>query len=508
MEAIRRLASPWKYPKHGLDFLRIFNMHSLPYVQTDSPPVPVVPVQCRPCETWLPACRVISIILQQLLHLMRTRLLLILPAIVALGSPTRAATEAQRRDQLVWMLKNLPDAPAWRAWQIKTGALPPDFDALPSANYLPDPFKFHDGHAVQMPADWAGRRAEIKELYQKHILGSLPPKPKLDRIVPIGETKASGYVTRVVRLEYGPEGKITTQVTLTLPEGGGPFPVLIGGGSWSASLIRRGYAACEFPSSVDQATNLQELYPGFDFATMAQRAWTAQLVVDYLLTVPEIDRARIAITGYSRGGKMAAIAAAFDERIAAVVAGSTGVGGVLPWRLSGERGMGEGVETTTRAFPLWFAPQLRFFSGREDRLPVDANLLVALVAPRAFLMNYGLNDEVSNVWANEQCYASALKVFTALGQPGRLGVMRLPGFHGANDIEGSIDWLDIQFGRSQRAWRNDLLFPWDFGEWRKSIGNKIDLTKAPARTVNGTHSPDATRAAVEWLLGVTATSRR
>jgi dienelactone hydrolase len=434
---------------------------------------------------------------------MQTRLLPILSLIVVLGSPTLAATDAQRRDHLDWMLKNLPDAPAWRAWQLKTGVLPPDFDALPSANFLPDPFKFHDGRAVNMPADWAARRAEIKELYQKHILGSIPPKPKLDRIVPVSETKANGYVTRIVRLEYGPEGKITTQVTLTLPEGSGPFPVLIGGGSWSASLIRRGYAACEFPSSVDQATNLQELHPGFDFATMAQRAWTVQLVVDYLLTVSEIDRARIAITGYSRGGKMAAIAAAFDERIAAVVAGSTGVGGVLPWRLSGERGMGEGIESTTRAFPLWFAPQLRFFSGREDRLPVDANLLVALVAPRAFLMNYGLNDEVSNVWANEQSYQSALKVFTALGQPGRLGVMRLPGFHGANDIEGSIDWLDIQFGRTQRAWRNDLLFPWDFAQWRKTIGDKIDLTKAPARSANAKLSPDATRAAVEWLLGPT-----
>lgn len=95
---------------------------------------------------------------------------------------------------------------------------------------------------------------------------------------------------------------------------------------------------------------------------------------------------------------MAVIAAAIDERIAALVAGSTGVGGVLAWRLSGERGMGEGIESTTRMFPLWFAPQLRFFSGKEDRLPVDANLLVSLIAPRAVLMEYGLNDEVSNVW--------------------------------------------------------------------------------------------------------------
>jgi dienelactone hydrolase len=432
---------------------------------------------------------------------MRTRLLLLSFTIVVLGLQPGAASEARRRDHLDWMLKNLPAAPAWREWQLKTGALPPDFDALPSANFLPDPFKFHDGRAVNMPADWAARRAEIKQLYQRHILGSLPPKPKLDRIVPLGETKANGYLTRVVRLEYGPESKITTQVTLTLPESGGPFPVLIGGGSWSASLIRRGYVACDFPSSVDQATNLQELHPGFDFATMAQRAWTVQLVVDYLLTVPEIDPARIAITGYSRGGKMATIAAAFDERIAAVIAGSTGVGGVLPWRLSGERGMGEGVETTTRAFPLWFAPQLRFFSGREDRLPVDANLLVALVAPRAFLMNYGLNDEVSNVWANEQCYSSALKVYTALGQPGRLGVMRLPGFHGANDIEGSLDWLDIQFGRTSRTWRNDLLFPWDFAEWRKRTGDSIDLAKAAASVAHGTLPPDATRAAMAWLLG-------
>src|SRR6185436_18428162 len=163
---------------------------------------------------------------------------------------------------------------------------------------------------------------------QKHILGSMPPRPKLDRIVAVSETKANGYVTRVVRLEYG--SNITTQVTLTLPEGGGPFPVLIGGGSWSASLVRRGYAACEYPTSVDQPSDLPQLYPEFDFATMGQRAWTVQLVVDYLHTLPEIDKARIAITGYSRGGKMATIAAAFDERIAAVIAGSTGVGGVLP----------------------------------------------------------------------------------------------------------------------------------------------------------------------------------
>jgi dienelactone hydrolase len=424
--------------------------------------------------------------------------------------PLHALTEQQRREHLEWMLKSLPDVPTWTEWQKKTGALPPDFDALPSANYLPDPLTYHDGRNVRMPGDWAARRAEIKDLLQKHVTGTLPPKPKLDRIVPVSDTKSSGYSTRVVRLDYGPEGKATSQVTLTLPEGPGPFPVLIGGGGWTNSLLRRGYAICEFPSSVDQTTSLPELYPGYDFATMGQRAWTAQLVVDYLHTLPEIDRARIAINGYSRTGKMATIAAAFDDRIAAVVAGSTGVGGVLPWRLSGERGMSEGIESTTRMFPLWFAPQLRFFAGREDRLPVDANLLVAAIAPRAVLMEYGLNDEVSNVWANEQTYRSALKVYSALGQPTRLGVLRVPGFHGANDVERCIDWLDLQFGRSARAWTNDLLFPWSFDEWKKTAGNSADLKTAPAPAKAAPKSlaelerqTTNVKAAVSWLLGPT-----
>src|ERR1035437_1223825 len=107
------------------------------------------------------------------------------------------------------------------------------------------------------------------------------------------------------------------------------------------------------------------------------------MVLDYLETLPQVDMKHVAMFGYSRDGKMAAIATAIDERIAALIAGSTGVGGLLPWRLSGERGYGEGIETTTRSFPTWFVPRLRFFSGREDRLPVDGNLLAALIAPRA-----------------------------------------------------------------------------------------------------------------------------
>ena len=215
---------------------------------------------------------------------------------------------------------------------------------------------------------------------------------------------------------------------------------------------------------------------------MGQVAFTLQTVVDHLLTVPQVDKARIAITGYSRAGKMALIAAALDERIAAVVAGSTGVGGVTPWRLSGEYGMGEGVESTTRSFPIWFHPRLRFFSGKEDRLPVDGNLIVAMVAPRAILIQYGLNDEVTNTWSHEQVYYSARQVFSLLRQPDRIGLLRVPGFHGSNDVEASLDWLDIQFGRSTAAWDNKLMFEWSHAQWLKDSGEHIDPKRYPAQT--------------------------
>jgi len=87
----------------------------------------------------------------------------------------------QRREYLDKLLKILPPAPQFQQWLEKTGELPPDFDALPRMNGLPDPLKFLDGRPVKNAADWKARRTEIWNLYQKYDLGTFPPKPKLDR---------------------------------------------------------------------------------------------------------------------------------------------------------------------------------------------------------------------------------------------------------------------------------------------------------------------------------------
>ncbi len=439
----------------------------------------------------------------------------------------RSMTPAEQKQYLEKFNQLVPAVKTWTAWQQKTDALPPDFDALPRVNSLPDPLTFADGkRKVKTAADWKERRAEIIKLFEMYDIGRVPPKPQLDKIVPVdpnavpaggrgrgfggfGGAPAPGTVTKIVDLQYGPDSQITTRVTVQIPPGKGPFPVLIGG---MPSITSRGYISCSSPGNVDNPPDIGKYYPDYDWASMAKCAWTAQMVVDYLYTLPEVDKRCIAITGYSRVGKMAAIATMLDERITACVAGSTGVGGVLPWRSASERGAGEGIETTTRSFPIWFAPQLRFFTGREDRLPLDGNLLAAAIAPRSLLSLYGLSDEVANIYGNEQSYYSAQKVYELLGVPERNSILHPPGHHGANDQNATMKWLDIQFGKSTEKWKNEFLFPWSFEKWRTDNKETVDLSKYPAysssdivasakSTADWEKKATEVRKAVEWMLG-------
>ena len=188
-----------------------------------------------------------------------------------------------------------------------------------------------------------------------------------------------------------------------------------------STLLRRGYVAVGFAGSDfnDDTADLARALPGVQLCQAAAGAWSLKAVLDYLETVPQVDMDRVAVYGYSRDGKMATIAAAIDERIDGVLAGSTGVGGTLPFRLAGERNHAESIESTTRMFPDWFHPRLRFFSGRDDRLPVDGNLLVALVAPRACLIHFNRNDEVGNTFGNEAAFRDAKRLYDWLGAAGK-----------------------------------------------------------------------------------------
>src|SRR5271169_6185515 len=95
------------------------------------------------------------------------------------SQPAGAMTPEERREYLAKLQQILPDVPSFREWLQKTGELPPDFDALPRINGLPDPLQFLNGKPVRTPRDWPSRRAEIRQLFEKYDLGAFPPKPKL-----------------------------------------------------------------------------------------------------------------------------------------------------------------------------------------------------------------------------------------------------------------------------------------------------------------------------------------
>ena len=208
------------------------------------------------------------------------RLLGVVLVLAALAYPLRAMAQQDRSAYLDWMLKSLPSAPQFAQWQQRTGELPPDFEAFPRNNFLPDPLTFMDGRAVRNASDWSARRTEIRQLLERWQVGSVPPKATTFKTTVQSETQGNGYTTRVVAIDYGPQADKTTTVTvtLTIPQGPGPFPVMIGGAA--ASLIRRGYIACSYTGTVDAPGAIATLYPEHDFASMGQVAFTLQTVVD------------------------------------------------------------------------------------------------------------------------------------------------------------------------------------------------------------------------------------
>ncbi len=420
-------------------------------------------------------------------------------AAAVMGQSAAAMSPEDRESYRQMLLLNLPSVPAFDEWVLKSRELPPDFDALPRNNALPDPLTFADGKPVQTAADWKLRRAEILALYQKHVWGMIPPHPKFDHAdaAMTQDVQGQGYRSRSGILYVGPGGQGQMHLTLQIPAGTGPFPVVMGPGLTggfgvsSANTIRaHGYIVASIAANdmSDDSAKMAALYPPNDdggVGALPRRGWAASAVVDYLETLPEVDAKHIAITGYSRDGKSMIIGAALDERIAAVVAGSPGVGGILPFRLAGERNQAESIQSTTLMFPDWFHPRLRYFAGREDRLPVDGNLLLATIAPRPFFLVGGNNDEVSNNWGDEQSFHSANKVYKLLGaggeENGKLGMLKVPGYHGANNWEQALTWLDIQFGKSDKKWTNQWAFPWDVEAWKKLTGETVDFSRYPER---------------------------
>ncbi len=447
------------------------------------------------------------------------------------SAATMQAQEEKRRESLDQILRVLRPSrtPAdgrinardktWEEWLRRTGELPPDFDRLSSIPGLPDPLMTERG-PVRTRAEWERQRPELRRQIEHWMFGSFPPKPDNLRAVVTGSRRDGNVTIRQVRLEFGPDHRATLRLELVIPDGAGRRPVFLTNHGrnrpWIYTAVRRGYVACIYHATDprygngDDSDAWIEVYPKYDFSVLARWAWAASRAVDYLVTLPEVNPAQIGLTGHSRNGKQALLAAAFDDRIGAVIPSSGNSGECDPWRFTTEPFANESIELLAGVQSHWFHPRLRFFAGREEKLPVDQNTLQALVAPRGLMLYSGYAESAGNPVGFEQSYRDTLRVYRFLGREQNVWLQLRDGEHEttAADIENFVDFFDAIFGRRPHPKVETWIHGYTFENWLRLSGEKIDPGAFPLRTFQSPETPEALAAArpqwrkqIEWVLG-------
>jgi hypothetical protein len=157
--------------------------------------------------------------------------------------------------------------------------------------------------------------------------------------------------------------------------------------------------------------------PGADeWGAISAWAWGLSRVMDYFATDKQIDSRRIALQGASRLGKTVLWAGAHDTRFKMVIGSISGEGGAAISR----RNYGETIQhiTDPSRYYYQFAANYHSYAGNVQQLPIDAHMLVALMAPRPLLLQTGSTDFWSDPKGEFLAAVAAEPVYKLFGEKG------------------------------------------------------------------------------------------
>jgi len=344
---------------------------------------------------------------------------------------------------------------------------------------LPDVLKLADGQPVRDAATWfEKRRPEIVRLFELNQYGRSPGRP-VDMSFDVFDKAGPAFGGKAIRRQvtiYFSKDKTGPQMDLLiyLPAGAGkPGPLLLSlgftgnntmvndpnvkvGTFWDRRQNRRvpatrgfgfmdvlplleagfGFATFNY-SDVDPdapgavAYGVRKLYlregqtePAPDeWGSIAAWAWGMSRAMDYFETDADVDAKRVAITGVSRLGKTVLWAGAHDTRIAMVIASCSGEGGAALSRRNYGETIGHLAAPTRYAYQ--FCANYGKWADKVDEFPVDAHMLIALIAPRPVLLQTGSTDKWSDPYGEFLAAVAAGPVYELLGKQG-LGADKMP----------------------------------------------------------------------------------